>query len=85
MLVPASGFTRPAVEAEADKALAERDPVEAAVDLFDGGMYFQCNFELDTEVESAPCQVLVSVKAARPGSQICEAARGLTDTSGQGF
>ena len=30
MLVPASGFTRPAVEAEADKALAERDPSAAA-------------------------------------------------------
>ena len=69
MLVPASGFTCPAVEAEADKALAERDPVTAAVDLFDRGMYFQCNFEPDTEVESAPCQVLMSVKAARPGSQ----------------
>ncbi|KAL0019359.1 hypothetical protein WJX79_001415 [Trebouxia sp. C0005] len=32
------GFTRPAVEAEADKVLAERDPVAAAVDLFDRGM-----------------------------------------------
>jgi hypothetical protein len=81
MLVPASGFTHPAVEAEADKALAERDPVAAAVDLFDRGMYFQSNFEQNTEVESVPCQTLMTVKAARPGSQICEAARGLTDTS----
>ncbi|KAL3137357.1 hypothetical protein ABBQ32_006889 [Trebouxia sp. C0010 RCD-2024] len=79
------GFTRPAVEAEADKALAERDPVAAAVNLFDRGTYFQCNFEPDTAVESAPCQVLMSVKAARPGSQVCEAARGLTDTSRTGL
>ncbi len=85
MLVPASGFTRPAVEAEADKALVERDPVAAAVNLFDRGTYFQCNFEPDTAVESAPCQVLMSVKAARPGSQVCEAARGLTDTSRTGL
>ena len=85
MLVPASGFTRPAVTAEADKALAERDPVAAAVGLFDRGMYFQCNFEPNTEVESVPCQTLMSVKAARPGSQICEAARGLTDTSRTGL
>ena len=85
MLVPASGFTRPAVEAEADKALAESDPVAAAVNLFDRGKYFQCNFEPDTAVESAPCQVLMSVKAARPGSQVCEAARGLTDTSRTGL
>ena len=85
MLVPASGFTRLAVEAEADDALAERDPVAAAVNLFDRGTYFQCNFEPDTAVESAPCQVLMSVKAARPGSQVCEAARGLTDTSRTGL
>ena len=65
MPVPASGFTRPAVEAEADNALAERDPVAAAVNLFDRGTYFQCNFEPDTAVESAHdagCQVLMSVK-----------------------
>ncbi|KAL0018647.1 hypothetical protein WJX79_008084 [Trebouxia sp. C0005] len=31
------GFTRPAVEAKANEALAERDPVAAAVDLFDRG------------------------------------------------
>ncbi|KAL3149517.1 hypothetical protein ABBQ32_002297 [Trebouxia sp. C0010 RCD-2024] len=85
MLVPASGFTRPGVTAEADKALAERDPVAAAVGLFDRGMYFQCNFEPNTEVESIPCQTLMSVKGARPGSQICEAARGLTDTSRTGL
>ncbi len=85
MLVPASGFTRPAVEAEADEALAERDPVAAAVDLFDRGLYFQCNFEPNTEVESFPCQTLMSVKAARPGSHIFEAARGLTDTSRTGL
>ena len=85
MLVPASGFTRPAVEAEADEALAKRDPVAAAVDLFDRGLYFQCNFEPNTEVESFPCQTLMSVKAARPGSHIFEAARGLTDTSRTGL
>ena len=85
MLVPASGFTRPAVEAEANEALAERDPVAAVVDLFDRGLYFQCNFEPNTEVESFPCQTLMSVKAARPGSHICEAARGLTDTSRTGL
>ena len=79
------GFTRPAVEAKADEAFVERDPVAAAVDLFDRGMYFQCNFEPDTAVESAACQVLMSVKAARPGSQICEAARGLIDTSRTGL
>ncbi|KAL3134290.1 hypothetical protein ABBQ38_006553 [Trebouxia sp. C0009 RCD-2024] len=83
--VPASGFTRPAVEAEVDKALAERDPVAAAVNLSDRGTYFQCNFEPDTAAKSAPCQVLMSVKAARPGSQVCEAARGLTDTSRTGL
>ena len=83
--MPASGFTRAAVEAEADKALAERDPVAAAVNLFDRGMYIQCNFEPNTEVESVPCQTLLSVKAARPGSQICEAACGLTDTSRTGL
>ena len=48
-------------------------------------MYFQCNFEPNTEVESVPCQTLMRVKAARPGSQICEAARGLTDTSRTGL
>ncbi len=85
MLVPASGFTRPAVAQEVEKALADRDPVAAAVDLFDRGMYFQCNFEQNTEVESVPCQTLMSVKAARPGSQMCEAARGLTDTSRTGL
>ena len=85
MLVPASGFTRPAVEAEADEALAERDPVAAAVDLFDRGMYFQCSFEPNTEVKSLPCQNLMSVKAARPGSHIFEAAHGLTDTSRTGL
>ena len=52
MLVPASGFTRPAIEA--DEALAERDSVAAAVDLVDRGMYFQCNFAPNTEVESVP-------------------------------
>ena len=85
MLVLASKFTRPAVEAKADKALAERDLVAAAVHLFDRGTYFWCNFEPDIVVESAPCQILMSVKAARPGSQVCEAARGLTDTSQTGL
>ncbi|DBA76436.1 TPA: hypothetical protein ACH3X2_008509 [Trebouxia sp. C0005] len=85
MLVLASGFTRPAVEAEADKALAERDLVATAVNLFDRGTYFWCNFEPDIVVESAPCQILMSVKAAHPGSQVCEAARGLTDTSQTGL
>ena len=40
MLVLASGFTRPADEGEADKALAERDLVAAAVNFFDRGTYF---------------------------------------------
>ncbi|DBB03052.1 TPA: hypothetical protein ACH3X1_000030 [Trebouxia sp. C0004] len=67
------------------KPWQKRDPAAAVVDLFDRGLYFECNFEPNTEVESFPCQNLMSVTAARPGSHICEAASGLTDTSWTGL
>lgn len=39
-LLPASGFKRPVVEAEADYALAEQDHVVAVVDLLTEGLTF---------------------------------------------
>ena len=40
---------------------------------------YQCNFAPTPSYPSLACQVLASVKALRPGSEVCEAARGLSD------
>ena len=43
------------------------------------GLYYQCNFAPDASYPSQACEVLASVKAIRPGHEMCEEAHGLMD------
>lgn len=55
--------------------------VATAVNCVDKqGLYFQCNFAPDPCCPSSACDTLASVKALRPGSQVCAEAYGLSDT-----
>ena len=43
------------------------------------GLYYQCNFAPDLSYPSQACEVLASVKATRPGHEMCEEPHGLMD------
>lgn len=59
--------------------MAEQRPVEAAACLIQQGLYFQCNFQPDVEQSSKQCIYLAAIKAARPGSDVCEESPGIID------